>query len=150
MIPYDTMIYIYGTLLLLLLSSYDIIYPPRYQLVCFCFPTPGRGLPYGSGLGLSRCLGPGECLHSFIQCTVCATYLYFICTASLYCVCHTRVLHIYCTPVPPLCIILASSWEAEVCLMWPAATPGALGHPGQWRPVHRPLSPTRILMWPEP
>ena len=26
-----------------------------------------RGLPYGSGLGLSRCLGPGECLHSFIQ-----------------------------------------------------------------------------------
>ena len=21
--------------------------------------------PYGSGLGLSRCLGPGECLHSF-------------------------------------------------------------------------------------
>ena len=26
----------------------------------------GRGLPYGSGLGLSRCLGPGECLHSFI------------------------------------------------------------------------------------
>ena len=27
--------------------------------------TPGRGLPYGSGLGLSRCLGPGECLHSF-------------------------------------------------------------------------------------
>ena len=28
---------------------------------------PGRGLPYGSGLGLSRCLGPGECLHSFIH-----------------------------------------------------------------------------------
>ena len=27
--------------------------------------TPGRGLPSGSGLGLSRCLGPGECLHSF-------------------------------------------------------------------------------------
>ena len=27
----------------------------------------GRGLPYGSGLGLSRCLGPGECLHSFIH-----------------------------------------------------------------------------------
>ena len=23
------------------------------------------GLPYGSGLGLSRCLGPGECLHSY-------------------------------------------------------------------------------------
>ena len=22
-------------------------------------------MPYGSGLGLSRCLGPGECLHSF-------------------------------------------------------------------------------------
>ena len=39
---------------------------PRYRLVCICFPTPGRGLPYGSGLGLSRCLGPGECLHSFI------------------------------------------------------------------------------------
>ena len=38
---------------------------PRYRLVCICFPTPGRGLPYGSGLGLSRCLGPGECLHSF-------------------------------------------------------------------------------------
>ena len=37
----------------------------RYRLVCICFPTPGRGLPYGSGLGLSRCLGPGECLHSF-------------------------------------------------------------------------------------
>ena len=37
---------------------------PRYRLVCICFPTPGRGLPYGSGLGLSRCLGPGECLHS--------------------------------------------------------------------------------------
>ena len=36
------------------------------DLVCICFPTPGRGLPYGSGLGLSRCLGPGECLHSFI------------------------------------------------------------------------------------
>ena len=27
--------------------------------------TPGRCLPYGSRLGLSRCLGPGECLHSF-------------------------------------------------------------------------------------
>ena len=40
---------------------------PRYRLVCICFPTPGRGLPYGSGLGLSRCLGPGECLHSFIH-----------------------------------------------------------------------------------
>ena len=40
---------------------------PRYRLVCLCFPTPGRGLPYGSGLGLSRCLGPGECLHSFTQ-----------------------------------------------------------------------------------
>ena len=39
-----------------------------YRLVCICFPTPGRGLPYGSGLGLSRCLGPGECLHSFIGC----------------------------------------------------------------------------------
>ena len=26
-----------------------------------------HGLPYGSGLGLSRCLGPGECLHSFIH-----------------------------------------------------------------------------------
>ena len=35
------------------------------RLVCICFPTPGRGLPYRSGLGLSRCLGPGECLHSF-------------------------------------------------------------------------------------
>ena len=40
---------------------------PRYRLVCICFPTPGRGLPYGSGMGLSRCLGPGECLHSFIH-----------------------------------------------------------------------------------
>ena len=40
---------------------------PRYRLVCICFPPPGRGLPYGSGLGLSRCLGPGECLHSFIH-----------------------------------------------------------------------------------
>ena len=40
---------------------------PRYRLVCICFPTPGRGLPYGSGLGLSRCLGPGECLHSLEQ-----------------------------------------------------------------------------------
>ena len=40
---------------------------PRYRLVCICFPTPGRGLPYGSGLGLSRCLGPGECLNSFIH-----------------------------------------------------------------------------------
>ena len=40
---------------------------PRYRLACICFPTPGRGLPYGSGLGLSRCLGPGECLHSFIH-----------------------------------------------------------------------------------
>ena len=38
-----------------------------FRLVCICFPTPGRGLPYGSGLGLSRCLGPGECLHSFIH-----------------------------------------------------------------------------------
>ena len=26
-----------------------------------------RDLPYGSGLGLSRCLGPGECLHSFYR-----------------------------------------------------------------------------------
>ena len=34
---------------------------PRYRLVCICFPTPG------SGLGLSRCLGPAECLHSFIH-----------------------------------------------------------------------------------
>ena len=40
---------------------------PWYRLVCICFPTHGRGLPYGSGLGLSRCLGPGECLHSFIH-----------------------------------------------------------------------------------
>ena len=39
----------------------------RYRLVCICFPTPGRGLPYGSGLRLSRCLGPGKCLHSFIH-----------------------------------------------------------------------------------
>ena len=30
----------------------------------------GRGLPYGSGLGLSRCLGPGECLHSFFFLTI--------------------------------------------------------------------------------
>ena len=29
--------------------------------------TPGRGLPYGSGLGLSKCLGPDECMHSFIH-----------------------------------------------------------------------------------
>ena len=40
---------------------------PRYRLVCICFPTPGRCLHYGSGLGLSRCLGPGECRHSFIH-----------------------------------------------------------------------------------
>ena len=46
---------------------YSISGQPRYRLVCICFPTPGRGLPYGSGLGLSRCLGPGECLHSFIS-----------------------------------------------------------------------------------
>ena len=46
----------------------------RYRLVCICFPTPGRGLPYGSGLGLSRCLGPGECLHSFIH--VCTVYIF--------------------------------------------------------------------------
>ena len=26
------------------------------------FPDLGGGLPSGSGLGLSRCLGPGECL----------------------------------------------------------------------------------------
>ena len=38
-----------------------------------CFPTPGRDLPYGSGLGLSRCLGPGECLHSFIH-MACVTF----------------------------------------------------------------------------
>ena len=35
--------------------------------IYYYFNTPGRGLPYGSGLGLSRCLGPGECLHSFIH-----------------------------------------------------------------------------------
>ena len=40
---------------------------PRYRLVCNCFPDPGRGLPCGSILGPSRCLGPGECLHSFIH-----------------------------------------------------------------------------------
>ena len=51
---------------LVLLSRYIPGSTPRYRLVCICFPTPGRGLPYGSGLGLSRCLGPGECLHSFI------------------------------------------------------------------------------------
>ena len=40
--------------------------------VCICFPTPGRGLPFiHSGLGLSRCLGPGECLHSFISFLAC-------------------------------------------------------------------------------
>ena len=33
---------------------------PRYRLVCNCFPDPGRGLP-------SKCLGPGECLYSFIH-----------------------------------------------------------------------------------
>ena len=33
----------------------------------FLYKETCRGLPYGSGLGLSRCLGPGECLHSFIQ-----------------------------------------------------------------------------------
>ena len=48
---------------------------PRYRLVCICFPTPGRGLTHGSGLGLSRCLGPGECLHSFIQ--YCITLLFY-------------------------------------------------------------------------
>ena len=37
----------------------------------YLFPTPGRGLPYGCGLGLSRCLGP-ECLHSFIYFSLCA------------------------------------------------------------------------------
>ena len=50
-------------------SCYRLRSTPRYRLVCICFPTPGRGLPYGSGLGLSRCLGPGECLHSFIHAT---------------------------------------------------------------------------------
>ena len=49
---------------------------PRYRLVCICFPTPGRGLPYGSGLGLSRCLGPGECLHSFILACSCWIHLH--------------------------------------------------------------------------
>ena len=34
-----------------------------------------RGLPYGSGLGLSRCLGPGECLHSFKVCSARVTSL---------------------------------------------------------------------------
>ena len=47
--------------------SHAYILVPWYRLVCICFPTPGRGLPYGSGLVLSRCLGPGECLHSFIH-----------------------------------------------------------------------------------
>ena len=51
-----------------LMSSMFIIHSkPQPVCVCICFPPPGRGLPYGSGLGLSRCLGPGECLHSFIQ-----------------------------------------------------------------------------------
>ena len=44
-----------------------LLVPPLEWLVCICFPTPGRGLPNGSGLGLSRCLGPGECLHSLIH-----------------------------------------------------------------------------------
>ena len=50
--------YIFGVshLLLVILLIY------YYLLVAV---SPGRGLPYGSGLGLSRCLGPGECLHSF-------------------------------------------------------------------------------------
>ena len=47
-------------------TVYRYIYIYIYD-VGICFPTPGRGLPYGSGLGLSRCLGPGECLHSFIH-----------------------------------------------------------------------------------
>ena len=39
---------------------------PERPLMMIIMITPGRGLPYGSGLGLSRCLGPGECLHSIM------------------------------------------------------------------------------------
>ena len=31
------------------------------------YRTASHFSPYGSGPGLSRCLGPGECLHSFIH-----------------------------------------------------------------------------------
>ena len=48
------------------------------------FPTPGRGLPYGSGLGLSRCLGPGECLHSFIHTDTIYTIYYTIYMQSVH------------------------------------------------------------------
>ena len=48
-------------------------------VVLGCKPLhPGRGLPYGSGLGLSRCLGPGECLHSFM-CVNIYIYIYGMC-----------------------------------------------------------------------
>ena len=33
--------------------------------------------PYGSGLGLSKCLGPGECLHSFISMRRCYIYMVY-------------------------------------------------------------------------
>ena len=72
---------------------------PRYRLECICFPTPGRSLPYGSGLGLSRCLGPGECLHSFIQTHVCACVL-------CVCVCVLRV----CASVCVLCVCVCTGW----------------------------------------
>ena len=54
-----------GLFLVLVLLQITMIIIRLCVIVCICFPTPGRRLPYGSGLGLSRCLGPGECLHSF-------------------------------------------------------------------------------------
>ena len=67
------MVFIYYYSVLALSPGFRPIFIHSFTLLvcvcvwCICFPTPGRGLPYGSGLGLSRCLGPGECLHSFIQ-----------------------------------------------------------------------------------
>ena len=53
-VPYSV---IEHTKMLYELCTVECIYKEIYyyiSLVCICFPTPGRGLPYGSGLGLSR------------------------------------------------------------------------------------------------
>ena len=54
-----------GTGLVLILFVCSLTIPFFSPLLyVYLFPNPRQRFAFGSGLGLSRCLGPGECLHS--------------------------------------------------------------------------------------
>ena len=91
---------------------------PRYRLVCNCFPDPGRGLPYGSGLGLSRCLGPGECLHSFIHIIIYHITIHALMRVHAHaCIMHECIYAIRVVP-SPVCMHHASRGTGRLRWEW--------------------------------